>query len=385
MTSITIIPGDCRLSLVDLELDGTFVDTVFCDPPYHLESIARRFGKEGAAAPNFSTDGRFKRMSAGFIGRTWDGSLDGRRIAFEVETWQAAYRVLKPGGYLLAFGSPRTYHRMACAVEDAGFIIHPFIGWAYASGFPKAHSISAGIDKLLGVERPVIREGRKVRRMKPGAEQIESADWTKQDDGSEHVFRVTGPGSPEAAAAEGWYHSAQVLTPALEPILVAQKPYSERTAVANWMKHGVGGMNIDGCRSDGTVEDPSGGPPRRRWPKNLIVDDSPEVNFALGGNAGMFNIIPLAESLRLFPKAGKADRAGSEHPTVKPIALLRWLIRLSTPPGGLVLDPFAGSGTTAQAAFDEGHSSILMEAEPTYVEDIRRRVATILRDQDLLG
>lgn len=305
------------------------------------------------------------------------------------------------------------------------------------SGFPKAHAADKAIDKHLGVEGGFDPQGNPVKRMIPGADQHKDGSWIK-DNGREYQPGSYVPGSEEAAQWEGWAYGTQAQKPALEPIYLGQKPFSEKTGAANLLKHGVGAVNIDGCRVP-TKDNLNGGAyaqssvkdlndatsfamgaaagdfvqPEGRHPANLILDGSPEVvamfpdskgqqgdlkshwntrqspNGIFGvmrpaldhparndsGSAARFfhQFAPDAAPLFYHPKAGKADRAGSRHPTVKPIALMQYLIRHITPPGGTVLDPFAGSGTTAEAAKREGFDCILMEAEPEYLDFLSQR------------
>jgi len=153
VTSITLHEGNNRQSLRRLIDQGVRVHSVVCDPPYHLESIQKRFGKEGAAAAQFGSDGAFQRASKGFHGSKWDGADEnGVKIAFDPEFWSLVNEILLPGGYLLAFSAARTYHRMAVAIEDAGFIIHPLKGWVFGNGMPKAHNAAMAIDKSLGLK-----------------------------------------------------------------------------------------------------------------------------------------------------------------------------------------------------------------------------------------
>lgn len=367
----TVLHGDC-MDMLPL-LPENSIDAVVCDPPYHLQSIVKRFGGKNAAPAKHGTDGAFARASKGFMGKTWDGG----DIAFRKETWEAIYRVLKPGAYLLAFSGSRTFCRVGVAIEDAGFIMHPLHGWIFGQGLPKGHAVN-------------------------------DPEW------------------------EGWKYSTQSLKPALEPILMAQKPFSEKTGTANVLRWGTGAVNIDGCRVPHvTVEGGNlalnphlrshinggnGGriiareeerriviPHREgRYPANVIHDGSPEVIATFPDAPGQGGIVKGTEAsspatnvygdfkrvasepprgdsgsaARYFycAKASKADRAGSEHPTVKPIALMRYLCRLITPPGGIVLDPFAGSGSTLQAAVQEGFQAIGIEREAEYVADIVQRM-----------
>ena len=363
---VVLHPGDMLDVLPALPAES--IHAVVTDPPYHLTSIVKRFGASDAAPAQEGTDGLFARSSRGFMGKQWDGG----DLAFRPETWAAVKRVMKPGAHLVAFGGTRTFHRMASAIEDAGFELRDTLMWLYGTGFPKSHN--------------------------------QHGEW------------------------EGW---GTALKPAWEPIILARKPLAG-TVTANVHAHGSGALNIGGCRigdevrvaaftslapchgnalgAAGTAEARRGtqGEPKTyvgRWPANVLHDGSDEVEAAfakfgerpgqLGSSStnpgksktrGIYGAMGHAETpmqprgdtgtaSRFFyaAKASKADRAGSAHPTVKPVALMRWLVRLVTPPGGIVLDPFAGSGTTAAAAAEEGFGSVLIEREPEYQADIRRR------------
>lgn len=398
MTSISLLTGDNRASLRRLIADGVRVHSVVTDSPYGLVSIQKRFGKDGAApARREKNDGSFARLSGGFMGRKWDGT----GIERDPEFWKLIYDILLPGGYVFAFSGSRTGHWQACAMEIAGFIMHPMHGWCFGSGFPKASNAERAIDAH--------------RCTRPGRH-YESA-LPKDPRPDDHVCESCEEGD----YWEGWAYGTQTQKPALEPIFLGQKPFSEKNGAANLLKHGVGAMNIDGCRVNG------------RHPSNLILDGSPDVvamfpdkagaaapvkgsepssvtndiydkfNARLPGTffddtgsaARFFHQFPLmdadyelaklagiigddrGDALIYHGKAGKTDRAGSNHPTVKPIALMQNLIRHITPPGGIVLDPFAGSGTTAEAARREGFDCILMEAETEYVEFLERRFPEI--------
>jgi DNA modification methylase len=417
--------GDCLEVMASLS-EGS-VDSVVCDPPYHLTSIVKRLGKEGAAPvktyttgaygggfkeANGGTGAAFARMSRGFMGKQWDGG----DIAFRPETWAAVLRVLKPGGHVLAFSGTRTYHRMACAIEDAGFEIRDQIAWMYGSGFPKSHDVSKGIDKRLGAEREVVGTIKKTPSA-GGANTNEG--WVRPWAEGKTTMDITAPATDLAAQWSGW---GTALKPALEPICLARKPLIG-TVADNVLEHGTGAINIDGCRisandktpfpvgansADGSIKTGLHNKPRTddtnkngRWPANVIHDGSDEVVEAFpistsvghvpangkGNPFGGVNDKPRYEShtdsgsaARFFytAKAGGDDRLGSRHPTVKPLDLMRWLCRLVTPPGGTVLDPFAGTGTTGEAAFWEGFNAILIEREPEYQADIRRRMSLVL-------
>jgi site-specific DNA-methyltransferase (adenine-specific) len=309
------------------------------------------------------------------MGKDWDHGIPGEAF------WREALRVAKPGAHLLAFGGTRTFHRLTCAIEDAGWEIRDCLGWIYGSGFPKSKKAGLAMAAFLGEpipDDPVAREG-----------------------------------------AAGRFGTA--LKPAWEPIILARKPL-ESTVAENVQKWGTGALNIDGCRVEGAKGVPAslsdagslgwrtGGDMSRkseqngRWPANLIHDGSEEVvgmfpqsngqqgevkgtepsqagvncygKYARGGSAAK----PRSDSgsaARFFycAKASKEDRGeGNKHPTVKPTDLMRYLCRLVTPLGGTVLDPVMGSGSTGKAAVLEGFSFIGIDNVPEYVEMARRRI-----------
>lgn len=463
---ITLHEGDNRASLRRLIDQGVRVHSVVTDPPYGLTSIGKRFGKDGAAPAKFGTDGAFARASAGFMGSKWDGT----GIERDPEFWKLIYEILLPGGYVVAFSGSRTGHWQGCAMEMAGFVMYPMLGWVFGQGFPKAHNAAMAIDKQLGVQggrgepKSAAHAGWIERGTMRGDEGNEGwqRDWMQDADKVDANARKYLPGSPEAAQWEGWAYGGQALKPALEPIFVGQKPFSEKNGALNLLKHGVGAINIDDCRvpidaaadasqlrtmqrgqrtedqngqewglSKGGGDTPTVVRADGRHPANLLHDGSaevvalfPQTSSGTGavkrrssadqdGNTGsafgaesrpegaemisygdsgsaarFFNCFPPdVDPVFYHGKATKADRAGSKHPTVKPIALMRWLCRLVTPPGGTILDPFAGSGTTGAAAQAEGFDCVLMEAEDQFIADIRSRFGLPSDDPfaDLLG
>jgi site-specific DNA-methyltransferase (adenine-specific) len=451
---IRILIGDMRERLA--ELPDNSVDSCVCDPPYHLTSIVKRFGPENAAPAQVGKTGAYARASKGFMGRTWDGG----DVAFQPETWAEVLRVLKPGGHLVAFSGTRTYHRMAVAIEDAGFEVRDMItdliasdthvarflasltdeqrcafarcidestfggmlAWCYGSGFPKSHDISKAIDKAAGAEREVVG---------PGRWNHVKGDNDKQADclirpGGKHD--ETAPATDAAGEWEGW---GTALKPATEPICLARKPLSEKSIAANVLKWGTGALNIDGCRIEATPDDVaaresrngttdkgqvavrvygdfSGDGPRTniqqgRWPANLCHDGSDEVVAGFPeteSNSGepfrrntdkfrnTFGAFSGADSERgFYGDSGSAARffycakatteergVGNNHPTVKPVSLMRWLVRLVTPKGGTVLDPFMGSGSTALACDAEQFDFIGCELSADYAAIAERRI-----------
>jgi DNA modification methylase len=409
--TIRILIGDCTVRLG--ELPDNSVDSVVCDPPYHLTSIVKRFGAENAAPAKVGATGAYARASKGFMGQTWDGG----DVAFRPETWAEVLRVLKPGGHLIAFSGTRTYHRLACAVEDAGFEVRDMLSWLYGSGFPKSHDVSKGIDRMAGAEREVVGPGRWNHVKGSNDKQAECLIRP----GGKH--EETAPATDAAREWEGW---GTALKPACEPIVLARKPLAERNIAANVLAHGTGALNIDGCR----IEAPEGltsggnptgnrnpcfmsrdndprterseGHPEGRWPANVIHDGSdevvagfPETGISSGGrigNAGGGNVENLptgkfeagdpgfgdsGSAARYFycAKATTEERGeGNNHPTVKPVALMRWLVRLITPKGGTVLDPFMGSGSTALACDAEQFDFIGCELSPEYAAIAEKRI-----------
>jgi DNA modification methylase len=404
---VTMCCGDARETLRELISQGVLLDSIVTDPPYEL----------------------------GFMGKKWDST----GIAYDVDLWRLHCEILKPGGYLLAFGGSRTYHRLACAIEDAGFEIRDQIMWIYGSGFPKSLDVSKAIDKSLGLECPRVPGG-------VGTDTGYSGGFT--------------PG--EAIRWQGW---GTALKPAHEPIVVARKPLIG-TVIENVSRFGTGAMNIDGCRVDGEYLC-SGGPtgfkpengwnqhsmvrpePRineGRWPANVIHDGSEEVLAAFpdapgqmgdvtgnepscandgtvsmgklnrvgsrpmrldSGSAARFFYCAKAskqdrgEGLSMFDKATTSDgrskpidnpflrgetKRFNHHPTVKPTDLMRYLVRLVTPPGGTVGDFLAGTFSTAKAAVLEGFNVIVNEKEREYYEIGKGRVMHIKQTpkQDVL-
>lgn len=378
--------------MAGMVLDGEQFDSIVTDPPYDLVSIVKRFGKAGAAP---AKGGVYARSSRGFMGKEWDAT----GVAFDPETWVTALHTLKPGGHLIAFGGSRTWHRMACAIEDAGFEIRDSLSWLYGTGFPKSHDISLAIDKHLGAERT---EG---ARERSGGGRSGGIVGTEAPN-TRIIHDI--PATPEGAAWDGW---GSALKPAWEPIILARRPLAG-TLATNTLTHGVGGLNTNACRvafpeGETTASAPRAGagsgapagnvpfaggvvsPPHDagRFPPNVLHDGSPEVLAAFNRfttaarhPADYFPALPFTDEDWRFwysGKAGKADRAGSRHPTVKPLALMQWLCRLVTPPGGRILDPFAGSGTTLQAAHACGFAGVGIERDPDYQADIRFRLAML--------
>lgn len=291
------------------------VDAIVTDPPYGL----------------------------GFMGKEWDALPPGPEWA------EQCLRVLRPGGHVVAFGGTRTVHRLAVALEDAGFEIRDTIHWCYWSGFPKSLDVSKAIDKAAGAKREVV--GRSVFHSKrPNA----GAGVTI------HMPAAAAITAPATEAAKTWQGWGTALKPSVEPAVLARKPMTGTVADCV-QEHGTGALNIDACRiapGDKAWPGPSDDGDQR-WPANLYHCPKPSTSEREAGTEG---------------RAADGER-GNTHPTVKPIRLMQWLVRLVTRPGGVVLEPFAGSGTTLLAAeiADIGAQCVAIEREPEYVEIIRER------------
>lgn len=404
MRHVDLYLGDCVE--VMRELPAESVDAIVTDPPYNL----------------------------GFMGKAWDSK-------HQHEPWaREAFRVAKPGSHLLAFGGTRTYHRLASAIEDAGWEIRDCLVWAYASGFPKSLDVSKAIDKAAGAERQKVAVGKPVKRMIPGADQDATGSWIK-DNGREYQPGPEIAATPDTAKWDGW---GTALKPAWEPIVMARKPL-RGTVAANVTTFGTGALNIDATRigfmsaadeqeskqknrhadfgtepggnevyGDYSMVEWTNYTAPGRWPANLILTDpifDGDTPGVVGGgqqNSGAkhtrrgkgIGYGSTAEGdetevrggagtysrFFLIPKASRRDREPAvktrsdgerenTHPTVKPVVLMRHLVRLVTPPGGLVLDPFIGSGTTAIAANLEGFRCIGIDREEEYLDIAEARLA----------
>lgn len=336
-----IINGDCILELD--KLDENSIDVIVTDPPYELN----------------------------FMNKGWDNA----GISFNKETWNKCLRVLKPGGYLLAFGGTRTYHRIACAIEDAGFEIRDCIMWLYGSGFPKSMNIGLAIDKKNGIDN---RTG----NIKTDGIAVNSGsgcyNWNNGKDNS------MKQGYEERIAQNKWKGWGTALKPAYEPIIVARKPF-KGSCVDNVIENGVGGINIDDCRigepynycvkekgfGSNFMDDnwkPSGKEYNKtvcgRFPANVILDDKEGETWRRYFYCTKASKKDRDEGLDCFEQEttddgrnkpidnpylkGKQKRYNT-HPTVKPTELMQYLIRLVAPQGSTILDPFMGSGSTGKA------------------------------------
>jgi len=237
-----LLNGCCIKQMKKLQRQKIMVDAIVTDPPYHLTSIVERFGKDGSAPAQFGTDGAFKRASTGFMGKEWDGG----DIAFDPMTWSLCLGLLKPGGHLIAFSASRNYHRMAVAIEDAGFEIRDQIMWIYGSGFPKSHNIGKAVDAIekTGKSNPkALRETRMGDDYEPTGQEdyVKGRMFSSDIENDNHEHEVNNDW-------KGW---GTALKPSHEPIVMARKPLSEKSIASNVLKWGTGAINIDGCRIEG--------------------------------------------------------------------------------------------------------------------------------------
>jgi DNA modification methylase len=411
-----ILTGDCLAILPTL--DDSSIDAIVTDPPYCLTSITKRFGSPTAKPAAL---GPHQRTSRGFMGQQWDND-----IAFRPDVWAECLRVLKPGGHLIAFGGSRTHHRLWCAIEDAGFELRETLMWLYSTGFPKSLDVSKAIDKHLGAAREVVGASRDKHYSSEGVTSGASIGGQQGGYNYQSIHSITAPATPEAAQWDGW---GTALSPSHEPIVLARKPLGRSTVAENVMAYGTGALNIDASRVPGI--DPAnerrlgksygdvasdtfgqvkhavvGGNTLGRWPKNILHDGSDEVvalfpqskstaqprhNGARAKSVAKghdYDHVTQGyddegSAARFFytAKPSKRERGeGNVHPCVKPLALMRYLCKLVTPPGGTILDPFAGSGSTGVAAVQEGFVFIGIESSAEYAAIACRRCCAARQD-----
>ena len=388
--NVRLFLGDCLDVLAQLESNS--VDAIVTDPPYEL----------------------------GFMGKSWDAT----GIAYNVEVWGQVLRVLKPGGHLLAFSGSRTYHRMACAIEDAGFQIRDQIMWLYGSGFPKSLNIGKALEAVAqtGSSSPIAQ-----RKAAMGDDYKKTPLAGTENYGTTGNFQNKNTGNAVLELtdehAKQWQGWGTALKPAHEPIVLARKPFAG-TVANNVLQHGTGGINIDGSRigtgtgetktveypdirgnnynnANGTVEYTT--KDQGRWPANVIHDGSDEVvdGFPDNGSAARFFYCAKAnkrdrnegldgfevqrraglqgadndkESLDPVSERFRTQPSANNHPTVKPVDLMRYLVKLITPPEGVVLDPFMGSGSTGKGAVIEGFNFVGIEQDADYLDIARARI-----------
>ena len=364
----TLHCGDCLE--VMRGLGDSSIDSIVCDPPYGI----------------------------GFMGKGWDVAVPGDEWARE------CLRVLKPGGHLVAFAATRTVHRLMVNLEDAGLEIRDIVGWLQWQGFPKSLDASKAIDAMHGAEREVVGHDSRAAKRTPAVNTCTYGDYRGQSG------KITAPSTDDAKRWHGW---GTALKPAFEPAVLARKPL-EGTVAANVLKWGTGAINIDGCRIDyddnawpgpgarvqnigrgaSTLHGPHSGPVEvvqmsdlGRWPANIYHCPKPSRGEREAGCDGLAEKVAqsgMSPAMPVDDDGKQRDRfkvrARNIHPTVKPSRLMAWLVRLVSPPGGTVLEPFAGSGTTMLACERERMTCIGVEMEPGYCDIIRARLAHVVSD-----
>lgn len=372
-----VIHGDCTIVLRDLAREAVLVDAVVTDPPYHLASIVARLGQPDSAPIQSGVTGVYARSSSGFMGQQWDGG----DIAFRPETWRRVYDVMKPGAHLVAFAATKGYHRMACAIEDAGFEIPDMLLWLYGTGFPKRHTLmKPGVEPMVFAQKPVSEPSieANIARWGVGSIFIDACRIPVDDeqyarncsgrrghddnrDRSMDFHMTAGKGSDLGR----W--PANVLHDGSDEVLAAFAAFgSDKGAVAP-----VGERGSDKFRNVYGAFSGNG-------------DNGATYRGDTGTAARFFYSSKATQGERIF----ECEECGAHtigkpacghdnlrtHPTVKPLSLMEWLVKLVCPVGGLVLDPFAGTGTTAAAARAAGMQSLSIEADANHVRDIGVRL-----------
>ena len=374
--------GDCLEELK--KIPDNSVDSIVTDPPYGLSNTKPAQVADVLKAWVTGDTESVPAKKGGFMGKDWDSFVPPPAV------WEECYRVLKPGGHMAVFAGTRTQDLMGLSIRLAGFEIREQLNWIYGTGFPKSMDVSKAIDKAAGAEREVLSE-------RPAYGIGGSGILNGHSEGA--TAKVTAPATDEAKKWEGW---GTALKPATEPIVLARKPL-EGTVANNVLTHGTGGLNIDACRvgddirpkgaSTGEVVSENGsmsgpntgrkvvGTVTGRFPSNVLLDE--HAAEAVDEQKGTSSFFPVFKYQSKAPKKERPviereDGTKVQHPTVKPLALMEWLVTLVTPTNGVVLDPFAGSGTTLQAALNEGFDPIGVEQDADYIQLINKRLDTTI-------
>ena len=413
--------GDCLEELK--KIPDNSVDSIVTDPPYGLSNTKPAQVADVLKAWVTGDTVSVPAKKGGFMGKDWDSFVPPPAV------WEECYRVLKPGGHMAVFAGTRTQDLMGLSIRLAGFEIREQLNWIYGSGFPKSMDVSKAIDKAAGAEREVLSE-------RPAYGIGGNGILSGHSEGA--TAKVTAPSTDEAKQWEGW---GTALKPATEPIVLARKPL-EGTVANNVLTYGTGGLNIDASRvgTTGGGNSCKGGDdchcfekneiygatkhpvqsdePKGRFPANVLLDEhaaeamdeqsgvstsrravlTSTPGGIYGGGAGLpshtgeYGHNDSGGASRFFsvfkyqakapkkerPVVEKEDGTKVQHPTVKPLALMEWLVTLVTPTNGVVLDPFAGSGTTLQAALNEGFDPIGVEQDADYIRLINKRLDTTI-------
>ena len=375
--SINVFNSDC-LEWLRQQPDNS-IDSIVTDPPYGLSNTKPKQVADVLTAWVTGDTEAVPAKKGGFMGKDWDSFVPPPAV------WIECLRVLKPGGHMAVFAGSRTQDLMGMSIRLAGFEIRDTLGWVYGSGFPKSQNIARQLDKTLGEDVPI---GKSFNTAGGGDRESEFAN-----NGRSEAHKQWSPMSDAAKQWDGW---GTALKPAIEPIILARKPL-DGTVANNVLAHGVGGLNIDACRvgNEVRVNPPGSTNPRvamgdgwnpdaeptiatGRFPANVLLDEvaAAEMDKQSGGSSEYFPVFKYQAKApkKERPVIEREDGSKIQHPTVKPVALMEWLVSLITPPNGVVLDPFAGTGTTLQAAHNKGFDVIGVEAEEEYVNLIFKRL-----------
>ena len=370
--------GDCLEELK--KIPDNSVDSIVTDPPYGLSNTKPQQVADVLKAWVTGDTVSVPAKKGGFMGKDWDSFVPPPAV------WEECMRVLKPGGHMAVFAGTRTQDLMGLSIRLAGFEIRDQLNWIYGTGFPKSMDVSKAIDKAAGAEREVLSE-------RPAYGIGGKGILNGHSEGA--TAKVTAPATDEAKKWEGW---GTALKPATEPIVLARKPL-EGTVANNVLTYGTGGLNIDACRvgddvrpkgaSTGEVLSENGsmsgpntartvvGTVTGRFPANVLLDE--HAAEAMDEQKGTSSFFPVFKYQAKAPKKERPvivreDGTKVQHPTVKPLKLMEWLVTLITPEGGTILDPFAGTGTTLQAAVNKGFNPIGIEADTDYIQLINQRM-----------
>jgi len=346
-------------------LDENIFDSCVTDPPYHLASIVKRFGPGQKGINNQDEkegrNGPYHRAATGFMGQTWDGG----DIAFTKEFWKEVYRTLKPGAVLLAFAATRNYHRMAVAIEDSGFEIFDMINWIYGSGFPKRRNL------LKPAHEPIVMARKGVNKPL----NLDECRVPYKDENDRSGWHTTGADGSKGYMGTGTFKIRKI----------SAEEIKERT------KDGRYPANVIHDGSDEVVDSFPSKSTTGHWPKVKVTgygNMGKEIGGQKSAKEDYLGVGPQSKDegsvARYFysAKANKKEKGDTKHPTVKPLSLMRYLIKLVTPKEGLVLDPFAGTGTTGEACILEDRVGYLIEKEKSYIIDIENRIG---KYNELLG
>lgn len=359
---IRVINEDCMEALKKMEDNS--IDAIVTDPPYGLSQMPHTLVSD--AITKWSNGERdYLPHGKGFMNVTWDSFVPSPAL------WDEAYRILKPGGHLLAFSGSRTFDLMTISIRLANFEIRDSLQWWYGTGMPKSMNVAKAVEATMKYGSSHPRYLRKIEQDGDG-ESYTLKGTNNGILGKKRTYdrKVYTPSTDEGIQWDGW---GTALKPAFEPITLARKPIAEETLAKNILQYGTGALNIGDTKFTSKDE-------QEKWLTNLIIDENiAEMIDEQALNSSRFFFVPKP-STKEKPKVDDVS-----HETVKPLALMEKLVKLVTPVDGIVLDPFAGSGTTLESALQHGYSAIGVEREPKYIPLIKSRLERNTDAQDLFN